>query len=102
MHDEVALDLGKIRISSCRSSAGHHGVESIIQMIGKDFTRLRIGIGPDPGGDVRKDFVLDKFNKQEQSLLNKIINISCEALETIISKGPEKAMDKFNGLELTM
>ena len=102
VHDEVALDLGKIRISSKRSSAGHHGVESIIQMIGKDFTRLRIGIGPDPGGDVRKDFVLDKFNKQEQSLLNKIINISCEALETIISKGPEKAMDKFNGLELTM
>lgn len=101
IHDEVALPLGKIRIAAGRGSAGHHGVESIMQMTGeKCFIRLRIGVGPDPGGDLRKDYVLKKFKTSEKKLLEKVTLVSYEALETILLKGSEKAMDKFNGIEI--
>lgn len=102
IHDEVALPLGKIRISVSRSSAGHHGIESIIENIGaKEFTRLRIGIGPDPGGDKRKGYVLENFKKDEKTLLKKVILISCDAIKSVLALGENKAMDKFNGLVIT-
>ena len=102
VHDEVALNLGKIRIGFNNSSAGHHGVESIIQMLGgeQEFTRLRIGIGPDPGGDKRADYVLKKFTKEEKKLLNQVIDLSISAIETIITKDVDEAMNKFNGIEV--
>lgn len=101
VHDDTSLNLGKIRVSFDSSAGGHHGVESIIQHLNsQEFTRLRIGIGPDPGGDRRKDHVLDKFKRQETPLVIKIINISIQALEIIITKNIEEAMNKFNGLEI--
>ena len=102
VHDDVALNLGKIRVSFNSGAAGHHGVESIIQILGgtEEFSRLRIGIGPDPGGDKRADYVLRKFTKDEEMLLKKIIETSIEAIETIITKGPGEAMNKFNGMEI--
>lgn len=101
VHDEVALNLGRIRISYNRSAAGHHGIESIIKMLGnKEFTRLRIGIGPDPEKDKRADYVLSKFSKAENILLKSVISTSINATETIISKDVGEAMNKFNGIEI--
>lgn len=101
VHDEVALPLGKIRISVGRSSAGHNGIESIIEKTGdKEFTRLRIGIGPDPGGDSRKEYVLNKFNKKEQEHYKIVVNVAVEAIETLITSKTEEAMNKYNGLEI--
>ena len=103
VHDEVSLNLGKIRINFNSGAGGHHGVESIIQMLGgqQEFTRLRIGIGPDPGGDVRADYVLKKFLKEEEILVKKVTELSMSALETIITKDVNEAMNKFNGMEIT-
>ena len=103
LHDEVALDLGKVRVSFNCSSAGHHGIESIIQQLGgnEEFTRLRVGIGPDPGGDKRADYVLNKFSPAEKELLQSVVECSINALETIILKGAGEAMNKYNGLDLT-
>ena len=103
VHDDVALNLGKIRINFNSGAGGHHGVESIIQMLGgeQEFTRLRIGIGPDPGGDVRADYVLKKFSKEENNLVKKVTELSISALETIITKDVGEAMNKFNGVEIT-
>ena len=103
VHDETALNLGKIRINFNSSAAGHHGVESIIQLLGgnQEFTRLRIGIGPDPGGDKRKDYVLTKFSENEKLLVTKITDLSIEAIETIITKDVGEAMNKYNGIEIT-
>ena len=103
VHDEVALNLGKIRINFNSGAGGHHGVESIIQMLGgeQEFTRLRIGIGPDPGGDVRADYVLRKFAKEEKSLVEKITELSISALENLITKNIDEVMNKFNGMEIS-
>lgn len=102
VHDDVALNLGKIRINFNSSAGGHHGIESIIQMLGgnQEFARLRIGIGPDPGGDIRADYVLRKFSKEEESLLKKVTELSLSALEAIITKDVGEAMNKFNGIEI--
>ena len=103
VHDEVALNLGKIRVGFNNSSAGHHGIESIIQMLGgvQEFTRLRIGVGPDPGGDKRRDFVLEKFTSDESGLVEKVKTLSIEAIETILVKDVGEAMNQFNGIEIT-
>ncbi len=60
IHDEVSLPLGKIRIQSNAGPGGQHGVMSIISSLGgkKEFARIRVGVGPDPGGDRRANFVL--------------------------------------------
>ena len=102
VHDEVAIDLGKIRVAFNNSSAGHHGVESIIQGLGEnqEFSRVRIGVGPDPGGDLRADYVLKKFKEEDTELIKKVIALSVEALETIITKDVGEAMNKYNGIEI--
>lgn len=104
VHDEVALNLGKIRINFNSGAGGHHGVESIIQMLGgnQEFTRLRIGVGPDPGGDVRAEYVLTKFSKEESDLVKKITNLSVLALEDLTRKNVDEVMNKFNGVEVTL
>ena len=102
VHDDVSLNLGKIRISFNSSAGGHHGVESIIQTLhgNQEFTRLRIGIGPDPGGDKRAGYVLKKINQEEEKIVKKVINVSIEAIETIITKDVGEAMNRFNGIEV--
>lgn len=102
VHDEVALDLGKIRVSFNSGAGGHHGIESTIQMLSgtEEFTRLRIGVGPDPGGDKRADYVLRKFSTQEEPFIKQVVNVSLQAIETIIMKDVGEAMNKFNGTEI--
>jgi len=72
IHDDIDLTIGKIRISKNRGSAGHKGVESIIKEIGKDFTRIRIGVQPKTGKPINTEsFVLKKFKKQELEEIKK-------------------------------
>ena len=83
IHDDIDLPLGKYKVTSSSSSAGHNGVEDIIAKIGtKDFTRVRIGIANenlrtkiDPA-----DFVLQKFSEEE---MKEIENISEEIIKEI-------------------
>lgn len=94
--DSLDLPAGKIRIKLGGSSGGHNGLESIIQYIGKDFIRFRIGIGrPDKKGD-EINYVLDRINKQEQSFIKDGIEKSAEAIIWLISDGLESVMNEFN------
>ncbi len=98
VHDDIDLPLGKIRISMGSGSAGHKGVDSIIQHLGtKNFARIRIGIQPLQGKpDDVENFVLKKFSKEELEVLSEAIKNSSFALETILTDGIEKAMNEFN------
>ncbi len=110
IHDDIDLPLGKMRISKGRGSAGHKGVESIIKYLGtKNFVRLRIGIQPKEkpadSSAVRRarqnakllaGFVLQKFAKDEEKIVKKIIKTSCQALKTALTESTEKAMSKYN------
>ena len=77
VHDDIDLPLGEFKIQKNRGSAGHKGVQSIIDSLGtKDFTRIRIGIKPEqyyrPFRSTEK-FVLEKFTKDEEEILKEVI-----------------------------
>jgi len=100
VHDDLDLELGKIKIIKNRGAAGHKGVQSIIDQLGtKDFIRFRIGIKPKPYTLTSKTlnrFVLQKFNKGEEKIVKKVIKKTVEAIGFSLREGLEEAMNKFN------
>lgn len=98
IHDDIDLPLGKIKISVDSGSAGHKGVQSIIDSLEtKDFVRFRIGICPATGKPRDPvNFVLKKFTKEENQALKEVIKNTAEAIETTLKDGLEKAMNKYN------
>jgi PTH1 family peptidyl-tRNA hydrolase len=74
IYDELAIPFGQIRTRVGGSDAGHNGVKSLIQHVGDDFSRLRIGVGNDISEKADSaNFVLGKFSKQEQAKLPDVI-----------------------------
>ena len=77
IYDELAVPFGSLRTRLGGSDAGHNGVKSLIQHIGDDFGRLRIGIGSSISEKAdAAEFVLGKFDKEEQGMMSKILNES--------------------------
>lgn len=96
VHDDLDLELGKIRISFDSSSAGHNGVESIIGAFGNaEFARLRVGIGKAPKGK-GEEYVLKKFTSEEEKKLPDVIQKATEAINTYLDSGIEATMNSFN------
>lgn len=102
IYDDVSINLGKIRIRKKGSDGGHNGLKSIISFIGEHFSRIRIGIGPKPQEIDLVNFVLGEFTNKELMIINKVLDTTKEALETIITEGIDKAMSKFNSIEVTL
>lgn len=102
VHDDVSLPLGKLRFQQGGGAGGQHGVESILEYCGSNqaFERLKIGVGPDPGGDKRADFVLTPIGSADCLLFKKVIETAALAVTAWLNVGIEKAMNKFNGLDL--
>ena len=67
-HDDLDLEFGKIKAKFGGSSAGHNGISSTDKFIGKDYSRVRIGIGKPQGNIEVADYVLQNFN--EEGILN--------------------------------
>jgi len=96
VHDDVDLPLGKIKIAVDRGSAGHKGVESVIEKLGsKNFVRIRVGVGKDRRVETDR-FVLAPFMLWERAKLRRVVKKAVEAIETILKEGAEKAASKFN------
>ena len=72
IHDDIDLELGKIKLKKGGGDGGHNGLKSIIKLIGSEFNRIRIGIGRPEKINV-SSYVLNNFRKEEVSLLKKII-----------------------------
>ncbi len=102
VHDDVSIPLGKIRLQKDGGAGGQHGVESIIACLGgsKAFNRLKVGIGPDPGGDMRANYVLQKFSDKEKTITSPIIEVSAKACLNWLSFGVDLTMNEFNGINL--
>jgi PTH1 family peptidyl-tRNA hydrolase len=98
VHDDIDLPIGKIRIVKNRGAAGHKGVESIIKALGtKNFIRFRIGILPKSGKPKNpENFVLQKFNKEEEKIVKEVIEKTTEAVEMILNEGLDKVMSLYN------
>ncbi|MBB6062408.1 PTH1 family peptidyl-tRNA hydrolase [Thermosipho japonicus] len=102
IYDDVNLPLGKIRIRKSGSSGGHNGIKSLINYLGEDFKRIRVGIGPIPKDINLVDFVLGEFQENELKILDKVLNLSVDALYTIFKDGIDKAMSLYNSQEVKL
>ena len=96
--DDVSLDPGRLRLRRNGSAGGHNGLKSIINMLGsQDFPRVKIGVGKKPHPDYDlADWVLGKFTPEDQKLIDKAGDTACEAIECIITKGMDRAMNLYN------
>ena len=85
-HDDLDIEFGKIKTKFAGSSAGHNGVESIDKFIGKEYSRVRIGIGkPNVKSDV-VDHVLKDFDEEEQQKLESITKNIINSLTILLDK----------------
>ena len=95
VHDELDLPFGRLRIKKGGSSAGNHGLDSLIVSLGtSDFVRYRVGIGRPPGDGV--DYVLSPFSASEREQLPALIGRVADAVELAIENGVDRAMTDFN------
>jgi PTH1 family peptidyl-tRNA hydrolase len=92
VHDDLDLPEGDVRVKVGGGAGGHNGLRSLIQRIGPDFVRIRIGIGRPPAGMGVTDYVLGKMN----SAVRDAIPRAADAVETVVEEGPEAAMNRFN------
>lgn len=96
VHDDVDLPLGKIKISIDRGSAGHKGVESVMQHVGgKNFVRIRVGVGKDRRVSTDR-FVLVPFALWEEGRLGRVISKAVRVVEMVLKEGAEKAANRYN------
>jgi len=94
--DDFNIPLGTLRFRRNGSHGGHNGLKSIINSIGSDFPRLRIGIGPLPPGISVIDFVLGSFSQEEETVLSSVLPVSCKALRCFITESIDTVMNKYN------
>ena len=85
-HDDLDIDLGKIKAKFGGSSAGHNGIESIDKFIGKDYSRVRIGIGKPKTPIEISDYVLQNFDEDELDGINKISENINKSIGDLIKK----------------
>ena len=94
--DEMALELGRLRLRLQGSPGGHNGLESIITSFGtEEIPRLRVGIGAPPGAGA-VDYVLGRFFDEELPAVEKAVARAAEAVKVAIDKGIVSAMNTFN------
>lgn len=97
--DDLDLEFGQIKIRCGGSSAGHRGIQSIIDSLGSnEFSRLRVGIGR-PGNIDASEYVLAHFKRNERTQLPEIIKRAKECCLTWVDEGLEKSMNIFNRKE---
>ena len=98
VYDDVDIDFGALRIRPKGSAGSHNGMKSMIYHLQNDeFSRIRIGVGRPEGQQDLASFVLNDFNKDEREIISSTIKKASEAVEAIIIKGINKAMNEYNG-----
>jgi PTH1 family peptidyl-tRNA hydrolase len=96
--DDVALDLGRVRVRERGSHGGHNGLRSIIEVLGtEDFARVRVGIRSESLGPDLADYVLAAFPADDVLLVQEAVGRAADAVEVALDQGASAAMNRFNG-----
>ncbi len=97
IHDDIDLDLGKVKIKQSGGDGGHNGIASIIYHLDSNvFPRLRIGIGNNFKEGEQVNFVLSKFNESELTVLKNILELSFELVNHFIINGMKSMLDYYS------
>jgi peptidyl-tRNA hydrolase, PTH1 family len=91
------LPLARLRFRADGSSGGQKGLADVIDRLATEMVpRLRIGVGPVPPNWDPADFVLSRFTKQEQEIVEPVITRATEAVEDWLVHGIADCMNKYN------
>ena len=96
-HDDMDIDIGKIKAKFAGSSAGHNGIESIDKNIGKNYSRIRIGIGrPKSNSTTGEEHVLDNFSSDEKQNVEEVTKKIIESFSVLLKKDLDLFSSKIN------
>lgn len=97
VHDELDLDVGRLRLKAGGGLAGHNGLRSITQHIGTtEYIRLRLGVGRPPASQIGSEYVLRKPGKAERADLDVAVEQAADAIELLADVGVDAAMGTVN------
>ena len=95
--DDLALDLGAIRLRMGGSDGGHNGLKDIIASLGhNEFDRLRFGIGNNFARGRQIDFVLGKIEGEDWNVVDEKLNTCCDIIKSFVTIGMDRTMNLFN------
>lgn len=94
--DEVDLPWGMLRVRERGSAGTHNGMKSVVQAVGPDFIRIRMGVGPDKIWGELRDYVLRPMKKAERDTAQQMAAEASDAVELILKEGVSAAMTKHN------
>ena len=97
IYDELDIPFGVIRLREKGGAGGHNGMRSLIQHLGNDFPRLRLGIGRPPGRMDAAAYVLQDFGRDELPLVSEMLTTAGEAIESFVRHGINLTMTRYNG-----
>jgi PTH1 family peptidyl-tRNA hydrolase len=96
-HDEIDLPFDALRIKLGGSTAGHHGLDSMVSAFrSTEFYRVRIGVGRPPGRQDPADFVLEPFRAHEREEAAVLIADAADAVASLIIDGLATTQERFN------
>ena len=98
-HDDMDVDIGKVKVKFGGGSAGHNGIDSIDKNIGKKYYRIRIGIGRPKKNSTGAEHVLDNFSNDEKGNVEKVTKNITESLSILINKDLDLFSSKINQQE---
>ena len=97
IYDELDLPLGMIRIRERGSSAGHNGMQSIINALQtEEITRIRLGVAPDDPAKGGAGYILGQFRKSQLPRVDEVLDLTAQAVTMIFEQGVTAAMNRFN------
>ena len=97
IYDDISLDVGQLRIRTKGSAGGHNGIKSIIAHLGtQEFPRIKVGVGDKPKDWDLADYVLGRFNNEEQPIMREALAHVSDACKSLITEDVTSAMNKYN------
>ena len=95
-HDDMDIDIGKVKVKFGGGSAGHNGIDSIDKNIGKNYSRVRIGVGRPKNNSTGAEHVLDNFSSEEEQSMEDIKKNIIASLSVLIKKDLDLFSSKIN------
>ena len=95
-HDDMDIELGKVKVKVGGSCAGHNGIDSLDKNIGKNYSRVRIGIGRPKQNSNSADYVLENFSTDEKINLEEVTKNITESISVLMSKDLDLFSSKIN------
>ena len=97
IHDDLDLELGRLKVKKGGGHGGHNGLRSLVKILpGPEFVRVRIGIGRPPPRWDAADYVLSRFARDDRPLVDDVVRDAADAIEAVLTDGVGRAMTMYN------